>query len=464
MNMKTDRFNRYYLSICLLYLFYFVPSHIFSQTDDPYSLRRESVMTKIGLGIAILPSEHQGQSGSRASKNFYYLTGRSDPKTVLVITPNSEQKEVLFLSSRQRENKESSSNIEIRPLEKLKSFLYPLLYSKDTFYIPYGDIGVITELLGSPGIFSDVKEIENLDPIINEMRLIKSADELLKLQKAIDITAMSLNEAIRAAAPGMRELDLQAIMHYIMNRMDAKEGFTQVASGPNSTFIHFDATDRKMESGDVIIFDFGVYYNEYIADISRTIPVSGRFTPEQRDIYNIVLRAQKEGIDLMKPGSSYPNCEKQVENVLADGLHRLGLVTDTSIVWQRKLYILHGFSHGIGLDIHDVYQHWQKRPMEEKLFWTGMIYTMEPGLYFPRDMLDSIPQHIKGLVHDEEFASYVGKVKNIYMKYANTGVRIEDDVLITETGNKVLSLKVPSDINAIEKLMKEPSINDVFRR
>jgi Xaa-Pro aminopeptidase len=166
----------------------------------------------------------------------------------------------------------------------------------------------------------------------------------------------------------------------------------------------------------------------------------------------------------MKPGSSYPQCEKEVENILIDGLHELGLVTDTSIVWQRKLYILHGFSHGIGLDIHDVYQHWQKKTPEEKLFQPGMVYTMEPGLYFPKNMLDSIPPQIKGLVKDDEFSSYVGKVKNIYRKYADIGARIEDDVLITATGNKILSLKVPNDINSIEKLMGEPSMHDAFQK
>jgi Xaa-Pro aminopeptidase len=460
--MKLSLFNCLYLSLFVIFVLLLLPTYLFSQTDDPFALHRESVRAKIGSAVAIVPSEHKGQSEDRASKNFYYLTGRTDQKAVLVITPIDGQKEILFLSSQWGEKKDTSGNIDIRSMEKLKPFLFPLLYRKDTIYVPYGDIIVITDLLGNPGIFSDVKELKNLDPIINEMRLFKSPYELSKLEKAIDITATSLNEAFRATAPGLREVDLKAILHYTMNRLNGKEGFTQVASGPNSTFIHFGATDRVMQSGDVIVFDFGAYFNEYVADISRTIPVNGHFTNEQREIYNIVLRAQQEGIDRMKPGESYVQCEKEVENVLIDGLHRLGLVTDTSINWQRNLYILHGFSHGIGLDVHDVYQHWQRRPAGEKLFSPGMVYTMEPGLYFPKDMLDSIPQHIKGLVRDDEFASYTDKVKHIYKKYANIGVRIEDDVLITETGNKVLSTKVPKDITAIEKLMKERSFHDSF--
>jgi Xaa-Pro aminopeptidase len=242
-----------------------------------------------------------------------------------------------------------------------------------------------------------------------------------------------------------------------MNRHDGEEGFTQVASGPNSTFIHFGATDRKLLTGDIIVFDFGAYYDNYVADISRTIPAGGRFSREQREIYSIVLRAQQEGINLMKPGGSYVRCEKEVENTLIDGLHSLGLVTDTSIAWQRKLYILHGFSHGIGLDVHDAYQHWQRKSPEEKLFSPGMVYTMEPGLYFPEDMLDSVPMRIKGLVESGEFSSYAEKVKDIYRKYANMGVRIEDDILITNEGNRILSAKVPKEINAIENLMKERS-------
>jgi len=461
-DMKSGRFDSLYLLACLVSLLLFLPPYLFSQTIDPFAQRRESVRAKIGSAVAIIPSEHKGATGNRASKNFYYLTGRAEQKAVLILTPLDGQQEILFSSPQQREKKDTGSYFESRPLDQLKSFIFPLLYSKDTVYIPYGDIVVITDLLGSPGIFSDVQELQNIDPIINEMRLFKSHDELSKLQQAIDITATCLSEAFRAASPGMREIDLQTILHYTMNRLDGKEAFTQVASGPNSTFIHFGATDRIMQAGDVIVFDFGAYFDEYVADISRTIPVRGRFTYEQREIYNLVLRAQQEGINRMKPGSSYPQCEREVENVLIKGLHRLGLVTDTSSNWQRKLYILHGFGHGIGLDVHDVYQHFQKKPVDEKLYMPGMVYTMEPGLYFPKDMLDSIPQHIKSLVQEDEFTSYAEKVKDVYMKYANIGVRIEDDVLITETGNKVLSAKVPKDINAIEKLMKEPSAHDSF--
>ncbi len=460
--MKSDRFNCLYLLVYLASLSLFLPPYLFSQKIDLFAQRRESVRTKIGIAVAIIPSEHKGTTGYRASRNFYYLTGRAEEKAVLVITPLDGKKEILFSSPQQREKKDTGSYFDSRPLDQLKSFIFPLLYSEDTVYIPDGDIVVITDLIGSPGIFSDVKQLQNLDPIINEMRLFKSRDELSKLQQAIDITALCLNDAFRAASPGMREIDLKTILHYTMNRLDGKEAFTQVASGPNSTFIHFGATDRIMQAGDVIVFDFGAFFDEYVADISRTIPVSGRFTYEQREIYNLVLRAQQEGINRMTPGSSYPQCEREVENVLIEGLNRLGLVTDTSSNWQRKLYILHGFGHGIGLDVHDVYQHFQKKPFDEKLYMHGMVYTMEPGLYFPKDMLDSIPQHIKGLVQDGEFASYVEKVKDVYKKYANIGVRIEDDVLITETGNKVLSGKVPKDIDSIEKLMKEPSVHNSF--
>jgi Xaa-Pro aminopeptidase len=286
------------------------------------------------------------------------------------------------------------------------------------------------------------------------MRIVKSPEEIKTLQTAIDITADAYIDALKSAKPGTRELDLNAILQYHYIRRGAEQSFLQVASGPNSINVHFGSTTREMKAGDVIVFDIGAWFERYTSDISRTVPVNGRFTKEQAEIYNVVLEAQKEGIRLMVAGNGILKTQTAVEDALLNGLAKLGLVTDPASPWQRRLFIQHGFIHGIGLDIHDVWN-WFSREMRNGMtFKPGMVLTMEPGLYFPEKMLETMPGGPRAQVKEDEFKAFAAKVAPIFKKYAGMGCRIEDDVLVTETGNQVLTVRAPKEIADIEKIMK----------
>ena len=326
-------------------------------------------------------------------------------------------------------------------------------------YLPFSDLDFLSRTFGAAGMPNPIAQSEslvNVDPTLSEMRLTKDADEIAALREAIDLTAEALNEAFRAAEPRMREVDLAAILRYAFDKRETEDSFLQAASGPNSTNVHFGATARPLASGDLVVFDVGAWIRGYTSDISRTIPANGRFTKEQRAIYALVLEAEKAGCSKLVPGVTFKAAQTEAEDVLMAGLEKLGLVTDVKSPWQRRLYIQHGFGHGIGLDVHDVWN-WHNPRLDKVVMAPGMVMTMEPGLYFPEVRFDAFLDALKGKAPDAEIAAFREKVGPVYKKYAGMGVRIEDDVLITEGGNEVLSGRVPKEIAEIEKLMKEKS-------
>jgi len=237
--------------------------------------------------------------------------------------------------------------------------------------------------------------------------------------------------------------------------------FLQAASGPNSTNIHFGAGERKLKDGDMIVFDVGAYWDKYTADISRSVPVSGKFTNEQKQIYQVVLNAQKAAIELMIPGQKIKHVQKVAEDVLVDGLFELGLILDKNSQWQRRFYIVHGFYHFIGLDVHDVWYDYKYD--ENTIYEPGMVMTMEPGLYFPEDKLDKGIGRMSRGVSEEELKAFIKRIRPVYEKYTNIGVRIEDDILVTRDGNLVLTSAVLKEIVDIEKMMKEKSPHNDFK-
>jgi Xaa-Pro aminopeptidase len=461
-----------------------------------FAARRAKLMDIHKDGVIVIPSQFRGRDSLQDNLNFVYLTGLKMPDAVLVLDPGGSPRETLFrrigavgppgvrgttgLAGRSgdpegmalvsqaaagqapgQEPTAPDSGIVEKPSTQLSTTLFGLVRSGrgKRVYLPFSDFDFLIRTFGTMGAVSPFFQSDtlvNVDPTLSEMRLTKDAEEIAALREAVDLTVEALNEAFRAAEPGMREVDLAAILRYAFDRRETEDSFLQAASGPNSTNVHFGATSRPLEAGDLVVFDVGCWVHGYTSDISRTIPASGRFTKEQREIYALVLEAEKEGIRRLVPGATFKAAQTAAEDILTAGLEKLGLVTDIKSAWQRRLYIQHGFGHGVGLDVHDVWN-WHSPRLDKVVMAQGMVMTMEPGLYFPEGRLEASLGGLKGKVPEAEIAAFREKAGPVYKKYAGMGVRIEDDVLITGTGNEILSGRVPKEVADIEKLMREKS-------
>lgn len=264
-------------------------------------------------------------------------------------------------------------------------------------------------------------EIRNASEILDGLRLVKSSAEVELLRRAVQITVEAHRETIRAARVGMHEYELEAIMEMHFHRRGAESpGYTSiVGSGPNSCILHYSTNRRRTEAGDLVLMDCGAELHGYSADLTRTIPISGRFTEEQRAIYELVLRAHAAAIDQCRSGNSFWAPHMTAARIIADGLIRLGILRDAK---QVHRYFPHGTSHYLGLDVHDVGPH--------SLLEPGMVLTVEPGIYIPA-----------GSDCDE--------------RWWNIGVRIEDDILVTEADPENLSRDLERTVEEIESLMNE---------
>jgi Xaa-Pro aminopeptidase len=447
--------------------------------------RRARLMDIAKDGVIIIPSQFKARDGLRDNLNFLYLTGLKEADAVLVLDPGGSPRETIFRRAAGGpggrlmaggadaaaaaaatgvagpDTAAADKGLIDKPNSQLSPDLFRLAMSGrlKRVYLPFSDFDFLARAFGTSGLphpLAQSEAILNIDPAIAAMRLTKDAEEIAALREAIDLTAAALNEAFRAAEPEMREVDLAAILRYAFDRRETEDSFLQAASGPNSTNVHFGATARSLAAGDLIVFDVGAWIRGYTSDISRTIPAGGRFTKEQRAIYALVLEAEKAGCAKLVPGVTFKAVQAEVEDILMAGLEKLGLVTDVRSAWQRRLYIQHGFGHGIGLDVHDVWS-WHSPRLDKVAMAPGMVMTMEPGLYFPEVRFDAFLDALKGKAADAEISVFREKVGPIYRKYAGIGVRIEDDVLITDGGGEILSGRVPKEIADIEKMMREKS-------
>jgi len=430
---------------------------LFAQQDDAFALRRQEIMKKMDGGVAFLFSQ---STRERLDRHFYYLTGIKEPGVTLVLIPDRPVQELLFNRTGTWDYAENSNSAEAYKSDELQRRIFAFVRGMDKAFVPFNALESLSEY---NRLVSMIPTLKNVNELIFTMRVHKNENEIDILKQACEVTAQGLNDVYRAIEPGLTEKDLAAIMEYGFARRGSKgSSFLQAASGPNSVNIHFGATDRILKDGDIIVFDVGAYWEEYTADISRTVPVSGRFTKEQREIYEIVLNAQKEGIKCMMPGRNQLDAKKAAEDALIDGLYELGLVLDKESEWQRRFFIQHGFYHFIGLDVHDVWYDYI-RDRSEKLYEPGMVMTFEPGLYFPEGRLDSTPRRLGRMVKEEEFKAFADKIRPVYNKYVHIGVRIEDDILITEDGNTILTASVPKEIADIEKMMRDKSPHNRFK-
>ena len=438
-----------------LIVFLFLCAATLSAQPDPYQARRDKLIEKTDKGLIVLVN-NGGQdyvSTKGENQNFYYLTGASTANAIFVIDGKSGKSTIYRSVSRWGEPEAAPAGLEVKASEDLAKDLPKLVSANPTIWIEMNQL----KLLDQAGFgLSRLETIKNITPQINDMRPVKDDTEISLIRKAAEINALGLVEMMKAAEPGMNEKDLDLILDYTFKKLGST-GYsfgTQAASGPNSTSVHYGANNRTTQPGDMMVFDIGAEYMSYTADISRTIPISGKFTKEQKEIYSVVLNAQKAAIAKMQPGKSINEAYETVTNELNKGLFALGLLTDTTQAWQKSFWMQHGWGHHIGLVVHDVSGPYV--PGKSDLLIPGMIYTMEPGLYFPADYLEKGDRRARN-VSETDWKVFLEKVEPIFKKYINIGVRIEDDVLITPTGNEVITSAVPKEIAEIEAVMKMKS-------
>lgn len=386
--------------------------------------------------------------------NFYYLTGLREPNAVLIVYKDQQNfgndfstKEILFLQKRDPKNEQwtgkrlgvdgalnylkietaiESQNFasfegEFASFDKILVFQIPedikTSKDKDDIYTLIKNFNLKTASV------SDKIEKVMLGSILAELRQIKSKEEIILLRKAIDITCEAQIELMKSLKPGMKEYESEAIVEYFFKKNGAEHpGFPSIlGSGENSCVLHYTTNRKILGENDLLVSDIGAEYHGYTADVTRTLPAKGTFSIEQKIIYNIVLEAQQAGIDACIKGNKFWDPHQAATEVISTHLLKLGII-DKKI--NVRKYFMHGTSHYLGLDVHDAGLYGPLTP--------GNVITVEPGIYIPEGS-DCDP------------------------KWWNIGVRIEDDILITDGEPEVLSAKAPRKIEEIEALMKEKS-------
>lgn len=438
--------SKFYLSLILL----LVTGSLLAQ-EDPYAARRAKIFDAIGTDLAIIKNSGRDYTMSiNVNWNYYFLCGDETADAILVLNGQDKSSTIYRPATQRRQRSKDIEGLETKLMDDFLSDISRNIFRTKNLWIDFSSMIDLEELGQRLG---NTDEIKNIAPHIHNMRKIKDEHEMKLLTHAINTTAEGLVEVMKAAEPGMNEKDFELILKYKFEKAGCENlGFgIQSASGPNSTFVHYGDNNRQTEKGDMMVFDVGARSGFYSADISRSFPVSGKFTKEQKEIYSLVLKAQKAAIEKMKPGVNIGIASKAALDVLNEGLAELGLITDLESSWQKRFWIQHGFFHHIGLVVHDVGGY--SSELEP-----GMIITMEPGLYFPENYLETaVGRHARN-ADKGEIDAFLRKVKPVFEKYINIGVRIEDDVYITEKGNKIISVGVPKEIEDIEKLMKETSM------
>lgn len=395
----------------------------------------------------VMPTNADGTHRFRQNSDLFYLTGVDQEESILVLCPefpDEKYREVLFL----RETNEQIALWEGHKLTKEEARhatgVQTVLWRSDfnrIFHTMMVMGNVEHVYLNTNDHYRADVEVESRDqkfikwcrekyplhkyerlaPIMHRLRSIKSKVEIELMQKACDITAMAFTRVLKFVKPGVKEYEIEAeyVHEFIRN---GSRGFAYepiIASGPNSCVLHYIVNDQVCKDGDVLLLDVGAEYANYNADLTRTIPVNGRFTKRQRDVYNAVLNVQKTAMTMLKPGVSYYEYHKEIQKFTEQELIGLRLIDKQDVKSQNPdkplfmKYFAHGTSHMLGLDVHDVGNMYGKMV-------PGMVWTVEPG---------------------------------IYIREENLGVRIENNVVITKTGNVDLMKNIPREAEEIEEIM-----------
>ncbi len=423
-------------------------------------------MEQIGKdAIAVIPAAHeQTRSYDTEFKfhqdpDFYYLTGFPEPDAIAVIDPAARKSPfTLFVRpsdpmmetwyGRRQGVEGAKKNYgadKALSIEKFESELPKLLNGKEKLYYRFGldnrlDQVILNYLSGQR--FRRLKTAYPphtiIDPtlIIGEMRLHKTPDEVALMQKAADIAAEAHVVAMRQCKPGMNEAQIEAIIehHFRMSGATGASYNSIIGGGVNATILHYVENNAPLKDGDLLLVDAGCEYQGYASDITRTFPVNGRFTKAQREVYDVVLEVQLECLAATRKGVTVKDRQDLSIELLTEGMKKLGLLKGKTKDLIKKgaymKYYMHGVGHYIGLDVHDAGRYFtEQKARFSRPFEPGMVLTVEPGLYIPADD------------------------RTAPAKYRGIGVRIEDDVLVTDDGNVNLTVGVPKDADAIEEIM-----------
>jgi len=418
------------------------------EPNSVYAERRAKLAAQVDCPVVLLGLTGHEESAQTyifaQEENFYYLSGHNEEGAGLIILPaksssndpSNGPREILYLPAKDPQKEKwngvrmspADPGIEartgfatVKPFAEMRaevenlaktypSFCTILPYEKELGGYPHEKEVVDWLQQAAPQI-----KLKDLRAQISAMRQIKSPGEIAFLQRAIDLSLDAHLEAMRMMRPGLYEYQVAAKMieAHAMGGSEAEGYAPIVGAGPNSTALHYDKLSRKIEDGDIVVLDVGAQYAGYSADITRTLPANGKFTPRQLEIYNIVLGAQNAALAALKPGMDLcQKGDKSVNKISRDYINSHGKDLHGKSLGQ---YYIHGLGHNLGLNVHDPGEYC-------KPFEPGMVVTMEPGIYIPEE---------------------------------NLGVRIEDDVLITETGYKLLSERLPRDPAEIEKIMAQ---------
>ena len=431
-----------------------------------YLQRREQLMSKIGTGTAVFRSapvavmHNNVEYAFRQDSDFLYLTGFKEPEAVAVLAPHhSEHRFVLFVQPKEREKeiwtgyrcgvegaKELFGADEAYPIAELDEKLPQYLEKADRIYYHLGRDRAFNEtvlkhwqrlMATYPKRGTGPIAIEDTGPTLHSMRQVKSQAELELMRIAAAISVEAHNYAQEITEPGRYEYEIQAEMERLFRlRGGIGPAYPSiVASGSNACVLHYIENNRQMQDNELLLIDAGCAYGYYNADITRTFPVGGKFTSEQKDLYEIVLSAQSSAIAQVQPGNPYNSIHDTAVRVITEGLVELGILKgeiDKLIEEEKyKPFYMHRTGHWLGLDVHDVgvYQHGESA----QILQPGQVLTVEPGLYIVPDTKPAEDQ------------------PEIDPRWSGIGIRIEDDVLVTATGHEVLTAGVPKAIQELER-------------
>lgn len=432
-----------------------------TEAIDLFVQRRKTLGRKIQGSALILAAplesirNHDVHYHYRQSSSMYYLTGFEEPESILLFRPGMVPETVMFVRRKDPEREtwdgfrfgpEATSSLfkidQCYPIDEFEARTVELLKGVEKlYYRQYLNREVdekvqnillrATKAQGRTGM--GLLPIYDSEELIGEMRLVKSEADLQNQRRACQITAEVHMETMQYVRPGMNEREINGfILYQMMKRGAVREGYGAiVAAGNNATTLHYVFNDQPCKPTDLLLVDAGAEFNYYTGDITRTFPVSGRFTDEQAHLYEAVLKVQKDIIAMLKPGLTFKELQDLGTQMLTDTMLELGLLegrkNDIIESLEHKRYYPHGIGHWLGMDVHDAGLYFikgQPRPIEE-----NMCFTIEPGLYIP--------------AHDTKAPA----------RYRGIGIRIEDNLRITKDGSENMTSLVPKEISDIEKLM-----------